>query len=229
MSTDAVILGAWSWLPFQGNILDLGCGTGVLSLMCAQRQENIRIHALDIAKSAIETCQDNVLQSPWAHRIDVIHQSVQDWQQQHIAQYDAIICNPPYFGHGLQAQKTDRATARHDDQLSQTALLSSLRQLLKPTAVASLILPTYEAQQLIAQASEHQLYCIAQLAIHTTAKKPCQRIAFCLSPTPAVMHTASLTIHDGAGYDANFIALTRDFYLKFDSEGDTERSSTGHS
>ena len=48
VSTDGVLLGAWMELVQVKRLLDIGTGTGLLSLMCAQRSEQLAIEAIDI-------------------------------------------------------------------------------------------------------------------------------------------------------------------------------------
>jgi len=51
VGTDGVLLGAWADFPLAGNILDVGTGTGLLSLMAAQRTQ-AKIHAIEICPNA---------------------------------------------------------------------------------------------------------------------------------------------------------------------------------
>ncbi|CAM5224185.1 hypothetical protein [Alishewanella longhuensis] len=39
VGTDALLLGAWAQLPTSGAILDIGAGSGIISLMLAQRSQ----------------------------------------------------------------------------------------------------------------------------------------------------------------------------------------------
>ena len=54
VGTDGVLLGAWAFNEISGeqcrknvNILDVGCGTGLLSLMMAQRFDSAKITGID--------------------------------------------------------------------------------------------------------------------------------------------------------------------------------------
>ena len=74
IGTDAVLLGAWSNLktnPFS--ILDIGSGTGILSLMLAQRSNAEIIDALEIDENAYEQCVENFENSPWSDRLFCYH------------------------------------------------------------------------------------------------------------------------------------------------------------
>ena len=48
VGTDGVLLGAWSTLETGENILDIGTGTGLISLMLAQRFPHATIDAIEI-------------------------------------------------------------------------------------------------------------------------------------------------------------------------------------
>lgn len=65
ISTDGVLLGSWAFSLSPTTILDIGCGTGLLSLMCAQRFPHAHITALDIEQSAYQAAEHNRQQSPW--------------------------------------------------------------------------------------------------------------------------------------------------------------------
>ncbi|MFB9144219.1 tRNA1(Val) (adenine(37)-N6)-methyltransferase [Vibrio artabrorum] len=215
VSTDGVLLGAWISLPQRSCVLDIGTGTGLLALMTAQRFEDAFISAIDIDQHAIDAAIINIEQSPWQDRISLHHGSVltTDFPQK----FDAIICNPPYFNSGEQAQQSQRATARHTDSLDHLALAQRCFEITTETATASFILPTPEGEGFIKLAEQCGWYLAKRLDVRTTDKKPASRILFELSKDPACeqdLQRESLTIHHQGGYSEAFIALTKDFYLK---------------
>eukprot|EP01136_Pigoraptor_vietnamica_P012822 Opistho-1_new@53158 len=96
VSTDACIQGAWT--PIANDVvhvLDIGTGTGLLSLMLAQRNSNIHIDAIELDADAARQAQENISASPWADRVDVMQGDVTAYQ--FAKQYDMVICNPPFF------------------------------------------------------------------------------------------------------------------------------------
>lgn len=217
VSTDGVLLGAWSQAPNQGSILDIGTGTGLLALMCAQRNPNARITAIDISDTAIRASRNNIAASPWTDRLAVVHDDVLTFARHTENRYAAIICNPPYFNSGEKADKKQRAIARHTDHLPHTGLLAACQLLLTEKGIASFILPTYEAQQMITAAGLSGWHLVRCCEVKTTPSKPVTRYLFELSrgaPALPASEPTSLTIHSGNQYSDDFIALTRDFYLK---------------
>ncbi|KAA8666874.1 tRNA1(Val) (adenine(37)-N6)-methyltransferase [Vibrio gigantis] len=215
VSTDGVLLGAWISLPQRSRVLDVGTGTGLLTLMTAQRFEDALISAIDIDQHAIDAATVNIEQSPWQDRIALHYGSVltTDFPQR----FDAIICNPPYFNSGEQAQQSQRATARHTDSLDHLQLAKRCFEITTETATSSFILPTPEGEGFIKLAEQCGWYLAKRLDVKTTDKKPASRILFELSKDPACeqdLQRESLTIHHQVGYSEAFIALTKDFYLK---------------
>lgn len=61
VSTDGVLLGAWVSMEEAQFLLDIGTGTGLLSLMCAQRFPELNIEAIDIDENALEADRKSVV------------------------------------------------------------------------------------------------------------------------------------------------------------------------
>jgi tRNA1Val (adenine37-N6)-methyltransferase len=100
VTTDGCLFGAWIAKQVDGNklavdnILDIGTGTGLLSLMIAQ-QSPAKIDAIEIDKETYEQAKENVAASPWAERINIIHGDAK--QLPASQQYDVIVSNPPFY------------------------------------------------------------------------------------------------------------------------------------
>src|SRR5690606_21649535 len=94
VGTDGVLLGAWTKVGSAKTILDVGCGTGLLSLMLAQKS-NARITAVEIDQNAFEEAKLNISISPWSNQIELIHANFEQFNT--VNKFDIIICNPPFF------------------------------------------------------------------------------------------------------------------------------------
>ena len=92
VGTDGVLLGAWA--PGGKRILDVGSGTGLISLMMAQRFPEAQVLGIDMDGEACEEAAENVAASPFAGSVHVSHCPLQDFLSSQ--PYDAIVSNPPF-------------------------------------------------------------------------------------------------------------------------------------
>ncbi|GAB1050277.1 MAG: hypothetical protein Sw1PiTSA_12030 [Shewanella algae] len=121
VSTDGVLLGAWAPLTGAKRVLDIGAGSGLLSLMAAQRSE-AEVLAVELDSSAAHASRANFKASPWASRLALYQGSIQAYCDEHAladsALFDHILCNPPYFETGPRSDDPKRAIARHTEHLN---------------------------------------------------------------------------------------------------------------
>lgn len=144
VGTDSDLLGTLS----QGGdrILDVGTGTGVLSLMLAQRYPQARITAVEIDDNAVIDARANFAASPMGERITLHHMSFQDYvvkaREEGLAgTYDAVVCNPPYFDLSLECPDDSRTRARHSSSLPFDVLATGAYEMLAPGGVFSVCVP----------------------------------------------------------------------------------------
>ncbi|HCU65022.1 MAG TPA: methyltransferase [Rheinheimera sp.] len=227
VSTDALLLGAWTQVPTDGYLLDIGCGSGILSLMLAQRTTaSVLLDAVELDSAAAIQAADNVRQSPWLDRIRVIKRDILTYPDScdhpHQRRYRLIISNPPYFAQALKSKDEQRAKARHTDSLSFAGLLATAASLLCDDGQFSLILPADAAAQFWLLAQENGWWLQRATAVASSAEKPVSRLLMTLSRQQysarllSLAQAEPLLIHqvDGA-YSADYRRLLRDFYLKF--------------
>lgn len=140
VGTDSDLLGT---LAAGGmRILDIGTGTGIISLMMAQRFPNARITAVEIDDDAVQDARVNFSASPFADRIELFHMSFQEYLQVHPEPvFDCVVCNPPYFDKSLECDNLGRARARHTFSLPFPVLVGGAYALLKEDGVFSVCIP----------------------------------------------------------------------------------------
>lgn len=214
VGTDGVLLGAWSKAT-EGNVLDIGTGTGLIALMLAQRTKTALIDAVEIDKVASKEAQENFNNSDWKDRLTISNQSLQNYQPN--KKYDLIISNPPFFIDATKAPENNRNTARHTDTLSFEELISSVERLLAENGIFSLILPVNEAERFIKMAFEAQLYLNRKCLVKPNPTKAPKRVLMAFSFNKSTLLEEALTIETGKRhvYTQKYISLTKDFYLKF--------------
>ena len=214
VGTDAVLIGAWTSLHKPKRILEVGTGSGVISLMLAQRTDHdTHIDAIDISPDDCEQARENVLRSPWPQKITVQHQALQQFQPP--GEYDLIISNPPYFNKSQLPPSSKRSAARHTHALSYPDLLTHSKRLLQPDGRLAVILPSEEGNQFTALASEAGLNCIRRLAFYSRREKPQERWLLEFSyGQKEIREDEPLCLHaEGETWSPEYIELTKDFYL----------------
>lgn len=216
VGTDGVLLGAWA----EGGrkILDIGTGTGLLSLMLAQRFPQAQITAIDIDSGACRQAQINIQESPFSKQVEVFEKSIQNYTQEAVSanqSFDCIVCNPPYFVNSLKAPDAQRSTARHTDTLPHRQLLQCVERLLSEQGTFSCILPTELADGFLGEAAITGLSPTRRTDIKTTPSKPPKRTLLELRRGFHGMmtrETAVLQTTEGKRTDW-YQQLTDDFYL----------------
>jgi tRNA1Val (adenine37-N6)-methyltransferase len=216
VGTDGVLLGALAHAHNPQAILDIGSGTGLIALMLAQRFL-ARIHAVEIDKDAATEAVSNAQNSPWHERIEIFHAPFQDfYQNPPFEKYQLIVSNPPFFTNSLQGPFKQRNQARHTHSLPFAALLQGVVRLLDEKGLFWIILPCAEAFTFIASARDKGLYCRHQLKIKPNPQKEAHRLVMAFGKQQGVETAEEICIESGNRheYSEQYIALTRDFYLK---------------
>ena len=215
VGVDGVTLGAWADVAEAKNVLDVGCGSGLISLMIAQRCD-AQITAIDIDNQGIIQTTENVDNSPWKERIDVQHISFQEYAHVTSDRFDVIISNPPFFNNSLKNPSESRTTARHTDSLSHQELLACSKKLLNPDGKLCLILPVEEGNACIETGKETGLFCSKIVSIFPNSSKPAKRLLleFILSETACVERNLTIETDVRNQYTPEYTKLVKDFYLK---------------
>ncbi|MGB1297202.1 MAG: tRNA1(Val) (adenine(37)-N6)-methyltransferase [Psychrobium sp.] len=141
--TDSLVFGALTPVENADRVLDIGGGTGILSLMAAQRGAK-HISCVELMPASSREACDNVANSPWSNRITVFNRDINDFDSESL--FDVIISNPPFFDNHLKNDDALRNTARHTDTLSYQQLLEKAKELLTPNGLISLLLPVHTVE-----------------------------------------------------------------------------------
>lgn len=214
VNTDGVLLGAWTDVSDAQQILDIGTGTGVIALMLAQRNPHAAITAIDIDRDAYDQSTANAFASPWAHRVSVLHTSLQDMPE--AMRYDLIVSNPPYFINDYTSEDAQRNVARHSSTLSYDELIVGIVRFLVSDGRASIILPYFNVEQFLIHAAEKGLYLTRRTDVIAVHGRDPYVSMLCLSRSRSSTHRDTITIQSESGaYTDEYRHLTQDFYLKF--------------
>lgn len=213
VGTDGVALGAWS--AGGQHILDIGTGTGLIALMMAQRFPQATVRGIDIDPSACQQASENSAESPFAGRVNIVHQSLQQFKLAG-EPFDAIVSNPPYYDTTPRGM-TDRHRyiARHTEMLSFHDLLAGVVRLLSDNGIFSVIVPADRRNDLLAETYIAGLFPVRLCDMHTQPAHPPKRCLFGFARHPvAQVETNAFSIYDEhRNYSADWLRLTSDFLL----------------
>ncbi|MCK6693141.1 MAG: methyltransferase [Thermoanaerobaculia bacterium] len=219
VGTDGVLLGAWADVADATRILDIGTGTGLVALMLAQRTENVpgvKITGVELQEDSFRCAQRNFSASPWAGRLSAVGQSVQDFAQNAVDQYDLIVSNPPFFTETIVSPDQKRQLSRTARALTAGDLLDAVGRLLLPHGKFCAIMPPAEGRRLCEWAALRGLYCTRETQVFARQEKPCERLLLQLQRDPYPMRRSRLYIYEREEvWSGGFRALTAAFYLYF--------------
>lgn len=216
--TDACLFGAWITACLQHkkilpkNILDIGTGTGLLSLMLAQKT-SATIDAIEIQSAAAVQAKENFDASPWKDRLsvfsaDILHYNVQ-------TKYELIIVNPPFFEDDLLSADANKNMAKHAGSLSLQELIKIIARHLSEDGLAAVLLPYHRSAFFETKALAQRLFTIEKLLVKQTPKHLPFRTMLLCSKKEKTLQQSSIIIHNNERqYSSEFIALLKDYYLK---------------
>ncbi len=215
IGTDGVLLGAWARMyRIDGDVVDVGAGCGLISLMLAQRYAYAqRICALEIDAGAYADLWANVAASPWSDRIECVEGDFRKFT----GMADLIVSNPPFFATGHHSPDFSRALARHGGLgLSPITLIGFAKEHLAPEGRLAMIFPSEMLSDVEMEAALQRMELSRVCRVTTCHGKAPSRILAELSSTATTIEYSELAIYDvDRRFTAEYVALTNEFYLNF--------------
>lgn len=212
VGTDSMLLGALIEASRHKYALDLGAGTGVLSLMIAQKCQTIEIDAIEIHEDGSQECRENFAASPWGDRLNVYQG---DYVEFHFARtYDLIFSNPPYFLNDLQSNNDDLILAKHSDKESVARLFKLVNSILSKDGNFWIIIPYLSFGFFSEMAAKNELYPNKRIRIHAKSSKPNKRIIICFNRIQGgyVDDREFIIRDDNNEYSSEYQIVTKDFH-----------------
>ncbi|MFX0555601.1 tRNA1(Val) (adenine(37)-N6)-methyltransferase [Maribacter sp. CXY002] len=216
IGTDGILLGAWT--PLNNNpcsILDIGAGTGIISLIMAQRSNAELVDAIEIDENAYEQCVGNFEASPWGDRLFCYHAGLDEFVDEIDDTYDLIVCNPPFYTEVVTTGNKQRDLARQNSFLPFDELLQGVSILLSEAGSFTVIIPFKEEIQFIAIAKKIGLFPSKITRVKGNTTSEVKRSLLEISKKEMTVEIRELIIEkERHVYTEEYINLTRDFYLK---------------
>lgn len=210
VGTDGVLLGAWA--HGGRRILDVGTGSGLVALMMAQRFVDAEVTAIDIEPGACLQARENVAASSFADRVSVVEAPLQTFRG---GEYDAIVCNPPFYAGTLDSKTAERTMARSAATLPFADLFSHAARLLACGGELSVVIPSALRREFDSEAALSGLYPRRACNIRTVPHKPISRCLLAYGTSPAAEVEESEECLNNADMTRSlwYSCLTEEFYL----------------
>lgn len=215
VGTDGVLLGAWTGTGLATKIADIGTGTGLIAIMLAQKSD-ASITGIEIDKEAAGQADENMNNTLWKDRLNVVEADIRDYYPKHEAEFDLIVSNPPFFNENTKGYSEKRNIARHTDGLSFGLLVEAASFMLKENGRFSIIIPAAASQEFITEAVRHRLNLTRKTEVITKPGASAKRVMmeFCKNASNNVITEYSqLLLTENGNKSQDYINLTSDFYL----------------
>ena len=209
VGTDAVLLGSLATVEEKNNILEIGCGTGIISMTLAQRNLKANILAVDIDENVVELANNNFKDSPFSSRLKVEFADFNQFKNENI--FDLIVCNPPYFE--SNPSKKD-VLARQKVALNFEDLIRNAFKHLSKKGIFSVIIPAEDFENFLNFAEEYDLHLKKKIEIFGIAGGVLKRVILEFSKKKFETKIVQFIIEKSPRkYSDQYLSLTKDFHL----------------
>ncbi|MBO4371481.1 MAG: tRNA (adenine(22)-N(1))-methyltransferase TrmK [Bacteroidales bacterium] len=213
ISTDGVLLGAVCEFNYHNKILDIGTGTGLISLMAAQKS-NAEISAVEIDQDAYIQAKENVEKSKFTSRIKVLHGDFLQLFKDSTEKFDYVVSNPPFFRNSLKNNDKGRSIARHEDALPFEKMIPIVAKILSDGGIFSVIIPESERLYFVRLGIASGLHICEKFVVKSFIDSEPQRVILSFSNVIKPLKQDTIVIYSSQGvYTEQFKSITKDFYL----------------
>ena len=132
--TDTFLLSSLPRLKPGSRVCDLGCGTGLLSLLLLQRQPQLQVTGVEIEPEAAELCRRASEENRLGDRLRTVTGDLRQIRSLLPAgAFDLVVCNPPYYppASGKVSGDNARRTARSETEASLADICAAASYLLR--------------------------------------------------------------------------------------------------
>lgn len=209
VGTDGVLLGALCTTKDAQNILEVGCGTGLISLMIAQRTSNSHITAIDINLNAVELSAKNFSESIFKEKLNAYHGDFKNFVDEY--NFDLIVCNPPYFE---ESRSEKDKIARQNIELNFLQLIEKSSEIIDKKGILSVIIPYNSGDVFIEKSENYQFHLIRKVTIYGITNSAPKRLILEFSKKPETYKEEELVIEKSERqYSDQYLELTKEFHV----------------
>ncbi|MBV8328177.1 methyltransferase [Chryseobacterium sp.] len=209
VGTDGVLLGALADVETASRVLEVGTGTGLISLMLAQRNSDAFFLGLDINKEAVLLTRTNFENAPFSTRLEIKHQDFKTFITEE--KFDLVVSNPPYFE---ESDSGKDKIARQTVELNFSQLIANSARLLSEKGVFSVIIPVAAGEVFISMAKENCLFLNRRINIIGIENSKVKRLILEFSLTGKMFEESAFIIEKSPRqYSDQYLELTKEFHV----------------
>ena len=172
LTEDSVLFGSWLCaLVNKGNvrILDVGTGSGILSLIAAQHNSSAFITGIDNTVQAVAAASTNFRNSAFTNRLECVYGDFFEYFIHNHA-VDIIMCNPPYYVNGYLPESVYSANQKHASNFPFDRFFEKSYELSTGSGKLSIIVPERIFVGIVKSATKHAWH-LSHLALIQRRRK----------------------------------------------------------
>ncbi len=211
IGTDSMVFGSLIDVEGKSNALDIGTGTGVLSLMTAQRNRQLKITAIEIEANAFQEARLNFKTSKFDSQLEALHVDFLDYHPE--TKFDLIFSNPPYFENASKSLNQEKNLARHDDSLPLEVLFEKVANHLTEDGLFWVILPNLTFETYLNNALQYSLFLVKQIEIFGKENQLVRKIGAFSKINIAFEHSNLVIRNNDGNYTDEYKKLTVEYHF----------------
>jgi tRNA1Val (adenine37-N6)-methyltransferase len=211
IGTDSMVFGSLIDVEGKSNALDIGTGTGVLSLMTAQRNPSLKITAIEIEADAFDEAKINFDNSSFKPQLTAFHVDFLNFSPD--SKFDLIFSNPPYFENASKSSSLQKNLARHDDSLPLNVLFEKVAVHLTENGLFWVILPNLTFDTYSEFASKIGLHLVKQIEIFGKENQLVRKIGAFSKINKSLDYSRLIIRKNDGNYTDEYKKLTIDYHF----------------
>lgn len=223
--TDSCLFGAWvaNHVANLHSVLDVGCGTGLLSLILKQKNKNAFFTAIDIDKNAAEEAAYNFAESQWSKDFLAVQSSIGSFNTDQ--KFDLVVSNPPFYKNSLKSPGQALNDAKHESHISLDGWIKHMNSHMSFGGSGAVLLPYERYNELQVILKDLELYVSRTAIVHHSNIHPAFRAMVIFSKLPSEEINEQIFIREGKYYSEVFQNYLEPYYLQKNFEKDTDHTS----
>lgn len=152
----------------QGNLLDIGSGSGILGLLIARDYEKLSLHQCEIQETFQHLSQKNAE----TNKIDTTLFKNNFLEHTFTQTFDYIVSNPPFYhSNVIKSENENLKIARYNDSMPLTRFIDKIATILNPKGHLFFCYDAKQLPQIISLLQQHKLNTESIQFLHPTSTK----------------------------------------------------------